>query len=49
LAEALGALDAVMTPDAVAALEQAAPKGAVAGDRYPAAQMASLDSERRRA
>jgi len=47
LAEALGALDAVMTPEAVAALERAVPKGAAAGDRYPAAQMASLDSERR--
>jgi aryl-alcohol dehydrogenase-like predicted oxidoreductase len=47
LAEALGALDAVMTPEAVAALERAVPKDAAAGDRYPAAQMASLDSERR--
>jgi aryl-alcohol dehydrogenase-like predicted oxidoreductase len=47
LAEALGALDAVMMPDAVAALERAVPKDAAAGDRYPAAQMASLDSERR--
>ena len=47
LAEALGALDAVMTPEAVAALELAVPKDAAAGDRYPAAAMASLDSERR--
>jgi aryl-alcohol dehydrogenase-like predicted oxidoreductase len=47
LAEALGALDAVMTPEAVAALEQAVPKDAAAGDRYPAAQMATLDSEGR--
>ena len=47
LAEALGALDAVMTPQAVAALEAAVPKDAAAGDRYPPAQMASLDSERR--
>jgi aryl-alcohol dehydrogenase-like predicted oxidoreductase len=47
LAEALGALDAVMTPDAVAALERAIPKDAAVGERYPAAQMASLDSERR--
>jgi aryl-alcohol dehydrogenase-like predicted oxidoreductase len=47
LAEALGALDAVMTPDAVAALERAVPKGAAAGDRYPAPQMATLDSEKR--
>jgi aryl-alcohol dehydrogenase-like predicted oxidoreductase len=47
LTEALSALDAVMTPDAVAALERAVPKDAAAGERYPAAQMASLDSERR--
>jgi aryl-alcohol dehydrogenase-like predicted oxidoreductase len=47
LAKALGALDAVMTPEAVAALERAVPKDAAAGERYPAAQMASLDSERR--
>ena len=46
LAEALGALDAVMTPDAMAALEQAVPKDAAVGERYPAAMMASLDSER---
>jgi aryl-alcohol dehydrogenase-like predicted oxidoreductase len=49
LAEALGALDAVMTPDAVAALERAVPKDAAAGERYPAAQMATLDSEKRSA
>ena len=47
LDEALGALDAVMTPEAVAALERAVPKDAAAGDRYPAAQMATLDSEKR--
>ena len=47
LAAALGALDAVMTPQAVAALEAAVPKDTAAGDRYPPAQMASLDSERR--
>jgi aryl-alcohol dehydrogenase-like predicted oxidoreductase len=47
LAEALGALDAVMTPDAVAALERAVPGDAAAGERYPAAQMATLDSEKR--
>jgi len=49
LTEALGALDAVMAPDAVAALERAVPKGAAAGDRYPAPQMATLDSEKRSA
>jgi aryl-alcohol dehydrogenase-like predicted oxidoreductase len=47
LAEALGALDAVMTPEAVAALERAVPKDTAAGERYPAAQMATLDSEKR--
>jgi aryl-alcohol dehydrogenase-like predicted oxidoreductase len=47
LAETLGALDKPLTPEAVAALERAVPKDAAAGDRYPAPQMASLDSERR--
>lgn len=46
LGEALGALDAKLSPQALASLEAAAPRGAVAGDRYPAAQMANLDSER---
>jgi len=46
LTEALGALDVVLTPDDMAAIEAAAPKGAAAGDRYAAAQMAMLDSER---
>lgn len=46
LAEALGALDVVLTPDDLARIEQAVPKGAAAGDRYPAHGMASLDSER---
>ncbi|MDB5464411.1 MAG: aldo-keto reductase [Phenylobacterium sp.] len=49
LAEALGALDAAMTPDAIAALERAVPKDAAAGERYPAPQMATLDSEKRSA
>ncbi|RAK58608.1 aldo/keto reductase [Phenylobacterium hankyongense] len=47
LAEALGALATVLAPADLAAIEKAVPKGAVAGDRYPAAQMRSLDSERR--
>ncbi|WP_394761703.1 aldo/keto reductase [Phenylobacterium sp.] len=47
LAETLGALDKPLTPDAVATLEASVPKDAAAGDRYPAPQMASLDSERR--
>ncbi|OWJ65492.1 aldo/keto reductase [Inquilinus limosus] len=46
LAEALGALDVVLTPEDLARIEQAVPKGAAAGDRYMAAQMAHLDSER---
>jgi aryl-alcohol dehydrogenase-like predicted oxidoreductase len=45
LAEALGALEVKLGPDDLAAIEQAAPKGAAAGDRYAPAQMASLDSE----
>ncbi|MFF9863988.1 aldo/keto reductase [Streptomyces sp. NPDC013953] len=46
LAEALGALDVPLTADDLAAVEQAVPADAVAGERYPAAQMAHLDSER---
>lgn len=46
LEEALHALDARLTPDDLAAIESAVPAGAAAGDRYPAAQMAHLDSER---
>ncbi|MFN3523261.1 MAG: aldo/keto reductase [Phenylobacterium sp.] len=47
LAEALGALEATLSAEDLAALEAAAPKGAAAGERYAAAQMAMLDSERR--
>lgn len=46
LAEALGALDVTLDQDDLAAIEQAVPADAAAGDRYPAAQMAHLDSER---
>ena len=46
LAEALGALDVALTPGDVAAIEAAIPKGAAAGSRYAAQQMAHLDSER---
>ena len=49
LDEALGALDVQFTPDDLAAIEAAIPAGAAAGERYAAAQMAHLDSERRRA
>ena len=45
LAEALGALDVTLTPDDLAAIEHAVPKGAAAGERYAAGQMAILDSE----
>lgn len=46
LAEALGALEIALSPEDAAALEAALPPEAVAGDRYAAAQMAHLDSER---
>jgi len=46
LDEALGALDVTLTPADLAAIEKAVPKGAAAGPRYVAAQMAMLDSER---
>jgi aryl-alcohol dehydrogenase-like predicted oxidoreductase len=46
LAEALGALDVRLSADDLDAIERAAPKGAAAGDRYAAPQMAMLDSER---
>jgi aryl-alcohol dehydrogenase-like predicted oxidoreductase len=48
LDEALGAVDVTLTPADLAAIEQAVPKGAAAGDRYAAAQMETLDSERGR-
>jgi aryl-alcohol dehydrogenase-like predicted oxidoreductase len=46
LAEALGALDVRLSPDDLAAIERAVPRGAAAGDRYAAPAMAHLDSER---
>ncbi|MGW0733807.1 aldo/keto reductase [Streptomyces sp. NPDC002851] len=46
LAEALGAADLTLDPADLDAIEQAVPAGAAAGERYPAAQMAHLDSER---
>ncbi|MBT2391714.1 aldo/keto reductase [Streptomyces sp. ISL-1] len=45
LTEALGALDVTLDADELAAIERAVPAGAAAGDRYPTAQMAHLDSE----
>jgi aryl-alcohol dehydrogenase-like predicted oxidoreductase len=46
LAEALRALDLTLSTDDLAAIEAAVPAGAVAGERYAPAQVASLDSER---
>jgi aryl-alcohol dehydrogenase-like predicted oxidoreductase len=46
LDEALGALLVSLSKEDLAAIERAVPKGAAAGERYAAAQMAQLDSER---
>jgi len=46
LAEALKALDVTLTADDMARIEAAAPAGSAAGERYPAALMHMLDSER---
>jgi aryl-alcohol dehydrogenase-like predicted oxidoreductase len=47
LAEALRAItDLTLSADELAAIEAAVPAGAVAGDRYDAAQLTMLDSER---
>jgi len=46
LAEALSALDVMLTPEDLAKIEGAVPKDAVAGDRYPAPEMVRLDSDR---
>ncbi|MFJ5228538.1 aldo/keto reductase [Kitasatospora sp. NPDC088391] len=46
LDEALGALDVTLDADELAAIEAAVPAGAAAGERYDAAQMRMLDSER---
>ncbi len=45
--EAMGALNLHLTPDDVARIERAVPAGSVAGERYAAALMAGLDSERK--
>ena len=49
LAEAIGAVGLELTRDDLAAIEHAAPPGAVAGERYDERQMAMLDSEQSRA
>jgi aryl-alcohol dehydrogenase-like predicted oxidoreductase len=46
LTEALGALDLELTPDDMATIERIVPPGAAAGERYPAAVLAHMDSER---
>ena len=46
LAETLGAAAVVLDRAALARVEEAFPRGAASGDRYDAASMAALDSER---
>ncbi|HVJ44022.1 MAG TPA: aldo/keto reductase [Dongiaceae bacterium] len=46
LSEALGALEFTLTKADLAAIEQAVPRNAAVGERYPAHGMATLDSER---
>lgn len=46
LSEALAALDINLSEEDLARIERAVPPNAVAGERYPVAQMAHLDSER---
>ena len=46
LAEALGAQQVTLDEADLAAIEAAMPKGAAAGERYPAAQLAHMDSEK---
>jgi aryl-alcohol dehydrogenase-like predicted oxidoreductase len=46
LNEALGALDIALSKEEIAAIEKAVPSDAIKGDRYMAAQMGHLDSER---
>jgi aryl-alcohol dehydrogenase-like predicted oxidoreductase len=46
LAEAVTAIEAELSAESAAAIEVAVPRGAVAGERYAAPQMAMLDSEK---
>src|SRR5580700_4218287 len=46
LSEALGALEVKLTPQHLAALAEAFPPGVAAGNRYPDAQLAHMDSEK---
>lgn len=47
LYESLGALDIMLTAEELTRIEQAIPANAAAGERYPAAQLAHMDSEKR--
>ena len=47
LAEALGSQAVTLRPDDLAAIEAAMPRDAAAGERYPAALLAYMDSEKR--
>lgn len=47
LSEAVGALDVRLEATHLAWIEQAVPRGAAAGERYPAQAMADLDSEKK--
>jgi aryl-alcohol dehydrogenase-like predicted oxidoreductase len=47
LTDLIAAVDQPLNAEALAAIEAAIPKGAAAGDRYPTAQMAFLDSEKK--
>jgi aryl-alcohol dehydrogenase-like predicted oxidoreductase len=46
LAESLGALAIRLSPDQMSEIERAVPPEAAAGERYPEAQLAHMDSER---
>jgi aryl-alcohol dehydrogenase-like predicted oxidoreductase len=46
LAEALAALDVILSPEDIARLEEICDASLVAGTRYDAAQMRMLDSEK---
>jgi aryl-alcohol dehydrogenase-like predicted oxidoreductase len=43
LEENVGALSVLLTPEDLAAIEEIAPPGAAAGDRYPAEHMARVN------
>ena len=49
LVEALGALEVKLSAADLTALDKALPPGSAAGERYPAAALAHMDSERQRA